>query len=229
MDPLKPIAPPFQQDAEPAGGAESHPVGADPDFQLLESYLDGELTAAEANRLEWRLSAEPELSSALGRMCDDYALRQAAFRSLEPDGRAAEALNWSFARSARRIDRAALQGASRRRSLRLGRLAGALAACVAVSFCAGWVGRGYAAQTNVASAPAGHSGQDPAPRESKEEPSVYQVALTDERGNITAVQKFDKLEEAQAFAADVGRWQARQQRPSPPAEPAAPVPTTSGL
>ena len=38
------------------------------------------------------------------------------------------------------------------------------------------------------------------------------VALTDEAGNITAVQKFDKLEDAREFAAEVGRWQARHQQ-----------------
>ena len=39
-------------------------------------------------------------------------------------------------------------------------------------------------------------------------PFVYQVALTDDAGNITAVQKFDNLKDASNFAADVGRWQA---------------------
>ena len=62
--------------------------------------------------------------------------------------------------------------------------------------------------------PAGRDGK-PAPKapkaDPKDEPYVYQVALTDEAGNITAVQKFDSLDEARNFAADVGRWQAHQQ------------------
>jgi hypothetical protein len=41
---------------------------------------------------------------------------------------------------------------------------------------------------------------------------IYQVALTDEDGNITAVQKFDTLEKAQSFAAEVTRWQARHEQ-----------------
>jgi len=172
------------------------PVGIDPDFELLENYLDGELSPAEVLRVERRLAAEPELAAALGRMNAEYEVRQAAYRSLEPDARAADALASAVGRQVRRTDRTA----SHRRVFRFGRLAGALAACVAISFSAGWVGRGFAAtnkQTKILPL--------------KGEPYVYQVALTDDHGNITAVQQFDKLEEAQAFAADVGRWQAQQQ------------------
>ena len=61
------------------------------------------------------------------------------------------------------------------------------------------------------------------PPSAREEPYVYQVALTDDKGNIMAVQQFDKLEDAKAFAADVGRWQAQQVRP------AGSVATSSGL
>jgi hypothetical protein len=51
------------------------------------------------------------------------------------------------------------------------------------------------------------------------------VALTDEAGNITAVQKFDNMEDARNFAADVGRWQARQQQ----IQQGQPIVTSSGL
>ncbi len=170
------------------------PVGIDPDFELLENYLDGELSPAEVLRVERRLSAEPELAAALGRMGAEYEVRRAAYRSLEPDARAADALASAVGRRVR----LAAGTASRRRLFHFGRLAGALAACVAISFSAGWVGRGFSAANKQAPPARG-------------EPYVYQVALTDDHGNITAVQQFDKLEDAQAFAADLGRWQAEQQ------------------
>jgi anti-sigma factor RsiW len=170
------------------------PAG-DPDFELLGSYLDGELSAAEALRVEQRLLAEPELAAALGRMNAEFEIRHAAYKSLEPDARAVDALASSVGRQVRRMER------SHRRLFQIGRLAGALAACVAISFAAGWIGRGYAAGAAARKGP---------PTATTEEPYVYQVALTDDKGNITAVQKFDKLEDAKAFAADVGRWQAEQ-------------------
>jgi anti-sigma factor RsiW len=173
------------------------PAGIDPDFELLENYLDGELSPAEVLRVERRLAAEPELAAALGRMGAEYEVRQATYRSLEPDARAADALAAAVGRQVRRADRTASHG----RVFRFGRLAGTLAACVAISFSAGWVGRGFAASSKPAQILAPPKG----------EPYVYQVALTDDHGNITAVQRFDKLEDAQAFAADVGRWQAQQQ------------------
>jgi anti-sigma factor RsiW len=179
------------------------PAGIDPDFELLENYLDGELSPAEVLRVERRLTAEPELAAALGRMSAEYEVRQATYRSLEPDARAADALASAVGRQVRRADRLASHG----RVFRFGRLAGALAACVAISFSAGWVGRGFAASSKtgpVVTAPKG-------------EPYVYQVALTDDQGNITAIQQFDKLEDARAFAADVGRWQAQQVKQVGPA------------
>ena len=184
-------------------------VGIDPDFELLENYLDGELSPAEVLRVERRLAAEPELAAALGRMGAEFEVRRAAYRSLEPDDRAADALASAVGRQVRRADRALSHG----RVFRFGRLAGAVAACVAISFSAGWVGRGVAARASsksVISAP-------------KEEPYVYQVALTDDQGNITAVQQFDKLEDAKAFAADVGRWQAQKQVKQ------GPIATSAGL
>ena len=186
------------------------PVGIDPDFELLENYLDGELSPAEVLRVERRLAAEPELAAALGRMSSEYEVRLAAYRSLEPDVRAADALASAVGRQVRRAERSA----PHRRVFRIGRLAGALAACVAISFSAGWVGRGFAAPAKpgqVVMAPKG-------------EPYVYQVALTDDHGNITAVQQFNKLEDAQAFAADVGRWQAQQQ-----VKQTGPIVMSSGL
>ena len=189
------------------------PRSPDPDFGLLESYLDGELSPVDIGHLERRLRAEPELVDALSRMSAEFAVRRAVWKSLEPTGTEALAAANAAAAGVRRED-------LRRRFGRLGRLAGAAAACAAVGFLAGWVGRGNAvAQAGTESVdrpplvhPAGGRDGKPAPKsDKKDEPYVYQVALTDEAGNITALQKFDSLDEARNFAADVGRWQARQQ------------------
>ena len=200
------------------------PLG-DPEFELLESYLDGELTPAEVQRLEQRLVLEPELSAALGRMSAEHAVRQAVWRSMEPDDAAARTLSAAVAASARRSN-------LRRFVLKFARVAGAVAACV-VLFLAGFgVGRGQAAPDHRQKAPVETDGttrpSDPedaraffsAARDAHHADSQaaegaafpYQVALTDEAGKITAVQNFKTLEDAQNFAAEVGHWQARQQQ-----------------
>jgi anti-sigma factor RsiW len=215
------------------------PAPLDPDFELLMGYIDEELTAAEVARLEERLRQEPELAGALGRMSAEHAVRQAVWRSLEPAQPEALSLAEGVSRSARRAD-------WHRRLSRLSRVAVAAAACVALGFLAGWVGRGSAvarAVTDVnepTAAPrtvVASRTDHPEPRYASKdagnvasnaaaaEPFVYQVALTDDDGNITAVQKFNNLEEARNFAADVGRWQARQQQ----IQEGHPVVTSSGL
>src|SRR5204863_1873896 len=56
----------------------------DPDFVLLEDYLDGELSPVDIAHLERRLRAEPELADALARMSAEFAVRRAVWKSLEP-------------------------------------------------------------------------------------------------------------------------------------------------
>ena len=206
----------------------------DPDFELLESYLDRELTPAEVLRLESRLVVEPELSAALGRMSAEHAVRRVVWESMEPDDAAARSLSAAVAKSARRSD-------LRRLVMSFARVAGAVAACV-VLFLAGFgVGRGQAAPQDTVderdilprvggtTRPTGqaeeltffHGMKDGQVRPTTtpvttwvagEARRVYHVPLTDEAGNVTAVQKFENLEEAQDFAAEVERWQARQEQ-----------------
>ena len=170
------------------------PTQMDPDLALLEANLDGELSPDDRQRLLARLNAEPELSAALARISLEYGTRQAAWTQWEGTAAETERSVWRFERSIR--PRRASRG-----SRRLLGWASAAAACL-VCFAAGWMGRGSVA---TASPPTTQPAATPA-----RAPLVYQVALTDESGNIAAVQKFDTLDDAQAFAADVGRWQARQ-------------------
>jgi anti-sigma factor RsiW len=236
FDPRKATDPMPSDDHAPADA----PAPLDPDFELLMSYVDGELTAAEAGRLEERLRGEPELADALGRMSAEHAVRQAVWRSLEPGQPEALSLAAGVTRSARRAD-------WHRRFSRLSRVAVAAAACVALGFLAGWVGRGSAVARAVTSVEEASTTRPAVARRVERaeprfaakgaaktggggaaaaaEPFVYQVALTDDDGNITAVQKFDNLDDARNFAADVGRWQARQQQ----IQEGHPVMTSSGL
>lgn len=196
----------------------------EPDFELLERYLDRELTQDETLRLEQRLSSEPELAEALARMSADYAIRRAVWASMEPAP--ADAMNVAAG-----VGRFARKAELRRRLARLSRIAGAAAACVMLGFLAGWVGRGGSiAQANEGGTPTTRPAVHPSSHDGKaaqptEPPGLYQVALTDEAGNITAVQKFATLEDARNFAADVGRWQALQAQ----IDNGQPVMTSSGL
>lgn len=182
----------------------------DPDLALLEGYLDGELTPAERSMVERRLAAEPEFSDALSRLSAEYAIRRAVWTAYE--GTPAQA-----ARVAGRVQRAVQARSLWSLHRRWVGWASAAAACF-VCFAAGWVGRG----TSATAAPP-QVAQPAYPVLTA--PVVYQVAITDEEGNITAVQKFESLQDAQAFAADLSRWQARQVQ----LENGQPVLVTSGL
>jgi hypothetical protein len=194
-----------------AAGAHDHRDGLpplDPDLALLESYLDGELTSAELQSLQGRLSGDPELSAALSRLSSDYTVRQAVWTSLEAN-------NAECDRMARKVKRAVRRASLWDRSKNAVRVGAAVAACL-VCFVAGWIGRGTATAKPV----------DGRERTNLVEQGIYEVALTDEQGNITAVQKFDRLEDAKAFAADVGKWQAEQNaQPPMPAPAVTPGPT----
>ena len=209
-------------DGTPGPRAADPMTPADPDLDLLESYLDGELSPAEIVGLERRVRAEPDLADALARLNAEFAVRQAVWKSLEPTEPEQLRLARCVAASTRHV-------AVRHRLARLSRFAGAAAACVAVGFLAGWVGRGNATAHAGTSGPSeinrarlvqpvngtgpgttGGAEETAAADPKAAEPYVYQVALTDADGNITAVQKFDNLKDARNFAAEVGRWQARQ-------------------
>lgn len=179
--------------------ADNHPMNmtdardglppVDPDLALLEAYLDNELSSAQVQSLQARLQTDSDLSAALSRLSSDFTVRQAVWSSLE--GTPSE-----VNRMGRRVTSALRRNSLWERSKNAVRVGLAVAACL-ICFVAGWIGRGQSAVATTPKAPV-------------EEPALYQVAITDEQGNITAVQKFDKLDDAKAFAADVGKWQAEQ-------------------
>jgi anti-sigma factor RsiW len=158
------------------------------DLDTLECWLDGELPPEDVKPLQARLGAEPELSTSLATLQQEREIRQRYFTAIEPDN---DAL-------ARTLDRVHAAIAQRRRwawQLHFARVAGAIAACIAIGFAVGWIGRG------------GMNGSIASPRAT---PHVYQVNISDEAGRVIGVQNFPSADQAREFSEDLKRWQEQQ-------------------
>lgn len=169
----------------------------DEDIELLENFADGAMASDEMVVMNARLARESELAAALDRIMADRTLRNRMFISLEPT----EEENKRF------TNRVMAKLPKRWKYARSLRLATGIAACVALSFFAGWKFGGK----QVAIVP--HETAVRVAVGPKIETIVsYQVALTDEAGRVTAVQNFDSLEQAREFSQDLGQWQERQRQ-----------------
>ena len=165
------------------------------DWEILSRRLDGDLTDAEETELSGRISREPELKSALDELTAGQRATNSLWPSLEPSQLEADVLT-----------KCAISNARRRRVSWWPRIA-AIAACLLISFCAGWLVR--------ARQPGGVAHLQPTTSNPQ---SPYRVALTDEQGHVAAVQDFDSADEAKRFAHDVMQWQdlnAKVQHGSP--------------
>ena len=172
----------------------------DDDLELLESFADRALPAAEMAALRTRLAVEPELASALEGILVEQQWRTQLFASLEP----------TIDETNRFANRVLASLPRRSRIFRPLRVAIGIAACIAISFFAGWQlgGKGK----TVANAPPDHNAVRVAVGPKVEAIVSYQVALTDGAGKVTAVQNFDSLEKAREFSQDLGQWQERQRQ-----------------
>ena len=175
---------------------------ADHDQELLEAYLDDDLSASQVQVVDGRLAREPHLAAALHVLRAERSVRAAVWSSLAPDQQAAE-------RAVTRVSRGIRRHETLRRVYRGARIGGAVAAAVAL-FWGGWMVRGVATPR-----PARVAGPVPQPMgrmsiAAGEAAGAYRVVLTDETGNVIAVQRFSKLEDARQFADDLGRYQARR-------------------
>ncbi|HWE96984.1 MAG TPA: hypothetical protein VG269_23685 [Tepidisphaeraceae bacterium] len=184
-------------------------MASETDLEMLEAYLDDALSASEVVGLDRRLVTEPALAAAMQTMRGRRAVRLALFKSHEPDEASAEKLAELVIASAHR-------SAWHRKVARVSRVVGMLAACMLVGFAAGWMGRGHGP-----AAPMAAGGPHPAKAEGHlvahvpkpgEAGGMYQVALTDENGNVIAIQKFNRVEDARQFADDLGQYEARRQQ-----------------
>jgi hypothetical protein len=194
---------------------------SDVDLELLEAHLDGELSSVQDAALLARLATDPELAAELSALRAQRTLRTGVFESFEPDDAAVDRL---IVRVRRQITKDAVRGDR----MRILRYVASAAACIMFSFSAGWLGKARVATQSPADQPpqmvaqnqnAGsidfsssqRFGSQPLQNGGRA-PGGYQVAITDNMGRVLAVQSFDRLEDAQAFRDDVGRWQTQQQQ-----------------
>jgi anti-sigma factor RsiW len=178
----------------------------DTDLDLLESYLDESLDVREVEALRARLATDPDLAAVLQQLRDERAQRHSVFTAFEPDNAALDAFTTRVLRSVKSSP------APRRAWIQPLRYAAAAAALIAVGF----FGRGLLDLREV-SGGSGTSGHMVDLRHDNATPhlqeiTVYQVTLRDDAGHVVAVQRFDSLDKAQEFAADLSRWQSRNQR-----------------
>lgn len=175
------------------------------DLELIEAYLDDALTPDEVERLDRRLNTEPELSAAMGALRGERLMRTFVWQIQQPADSAADRVTARVVSEVRRRDRMRWRG-------RWSRVAGAVAACILFGFVAGWLGRGRAqlldesAMDRSAVHAISHTAMSLGPS------GVYQVALTDDAGNVIAVQKFARYEEAKQFADDLATYEARRRQ-----------------
>jgi anti-sigma factor RsiW len=161
------------------------------DVEMLEAYLDGELAPGEIDAINARLGAERGLNDALAEMWRSRELRVEAFARFEPTENEASIVASAILAKARPV--AGRIG----RGWRYVAAVTAAAACVMIGVFIGRAGN---------TGPARPDNPDIVARE------IYEVALRDQTGKIVAVQKFESIEEAQAFATDLARWQQNGNR-----------------
>jgi anti-sigma factor RsiW len=184
----------------------------DQDLELLEAYLDDALTADEVEQVAHRLSDDPALLAALQSMRAERTVRAAVFTSLEPTPAEADAISNRIIRSVRR---SRLIGIGWRAS----QFAAAAAASILLGLGGGWFiwGRGHLSPSQAMPTVAVNNIGSVAPQTVGDStianlpPGPYQVALTDEHGNVLAMQKFDRFDEAKQFANDLGQAEERRQ------------------
>jgi hypothetical protein len=170
------------------------------DFEMLEGYLDDALEMGEVELLRARLASDAEFAAALEDVRGERAARRMFFAALEPDDATAAKLTARFKSSINRQNRFA-------HVLRTGRYLTAAAACLAIGFFArGWFVHSPSDPVKGVLVD-GHQGTLKV-----EKIEIYQVTLRDESGKVVGVQKFNSIEKAREFAADLDRWQSSSAR-----------------
>ena len=167
----------------------------DTELELLEAYLDGETPAGEQAALRGRIAREPQLRAGFEQLSGERVMRQSLFASFEAG--ADDAAERILSRCHEQDEKQQRRYAWLTHAMRF---TGAAAACLAVGFLAGWLGRSRPAVT-----------QNPS-RAVAQSQLAYDVAITDETGQIMGVQKFTTYQEAQEFREDLQRWQQRQEQ-----------------
>lgn len=150
---------------------------SDQDFELLGTYLDGELPVVQCEALWQRLAGEPALAAALEAQRRERVVRKQVWTALEPSDAHLLNLQKRLTRDARRHDAFTQAG-------RMARLVTTAAACIVFGFTIGWLGR-----DRISRPQAGDQSSGP-----------YVVTVQDDHGQPIATQTFNSLQEAQNFA-----------------------------
>ena len=189
------------------------------DVEILEMYLDDALSDQELAAVARRLADEPVMAAELERLRGERDLRRQFFASLDPSDAAVERLLG-------RVDESIRRRTGWERQLKWGRWAAAAAACVALGFTTGYLGRSTSPQPgpNVA---VNTDGQQPVQQVAENTNDAHDqinfvgkvaptvpaaVQLTDDAGRVVAVQHFESLDKAKEFANDIQAWQERQRQ-----------------
>ena len=158
----------------------------DNQMEMLEAFLDDELSKQQQDELRARLATNPALTSELERLRSERQTRQSLFSSLE--GGEDAVVDRAMSRVHQLDHRRQHLAQYFRRAI----FAVAAAACIILGFLIGWMGATNGKSTAAASEP------------------PYRVEIVDETGQVTAVQKFQTLEKAREFQLDLQEWQLRQ-------------------
>jgi len=208
------------------------------DQQLLEQWLDAELSEEQSQLLRRRLAAEPQLAQELDRLRSQRELRARFWQEIEPSDLEVQMLIDNVRRSVRREQVWAT-------GLRTLRRVSAIAASIAIVFMAGWMSRGklqlgpvnaadphappqlvWASNpTAINSSPIGllppnnSIGIIPAaaptlavraPRQA----GGYQLYIVDAAGRIVHTMPLDQMPDPRQFTSELTRWQQRQAQTS---------------
>jgi anti-sigma factor RsiW len=196
------------------------------DLQLLELYLDGELSQSESILLAARLSTDAPLSTELAKLQRERTVRASAMAMLEPSDMAAQQLLWRVRGAMASQQQTATEPSQRSWSpWRIASTGSAAAACLMLGFLFGRIGQRNTAVDNPAITPVAQpagiaSSQTPAgPLKTPNgfvavgsTPKIS-VPITNEYGQVVAWQTFDNPEQAKNFTEDLHKAQVNSNAP----------------
>jgi anti-sigma factor RsiW len=161
------------------------------DFELLETYLDGQLPMSEAEGLWQRLASDKELAATLADVRAQRAIRKSVWTDMEPDDAQAMVVSRRISSAMRRqrIWDIAQRGLT---------YASAAAACAFVGFRIGWMSHAVPAGNSLAQGPNPSNVQNVAMNDTSTAAPV-QVAIHDQNGNLIGAPRFNTRQEAMDF------------------------------
>ena len=178
---------------------------SDNDLQAMDAVIDGNASADEVEQVR-ALTSDPAVAFVMEQLRADRTSRVAAFASMEPDNAAVERFHWRLnaeLADARSAERATLRGGG----WSLSRVGSVAAACVAVGFFGGWIGRGAPLRPSKTVQPyevSDNRFQQP-PVATNTPADEITVPVSNEYGQVVAFQKFRNSADARSFTEDLNR------------------------